>query len=100
MSALLSDAIAAAADRVVVTKNDSGGVDRIIDRTDARTLRSVVLTGLLRRLLIEAGARADRLGARALKPVLRAIRDTTGGTRTFNLSRATIVLTRHAVTIR
>jgi tRNA(Ile)-lysidine synthetase-like protein len=95
VSALLDDAVSAAADRVVVE-----GGDRVIDRTDARTLRRVVLGGLLRRLLVAAGAKADRLGGRALAPVLRAIRDATGGTRTFNLSRATVVLTRDSVTIR
>jgi hypothetical protein len=60
----------------------------------------VVLSGLLRRLLIQAGAKADRLGGRALHPVLRAIRDTTGGRRSFDFSGgARVIVTRGEVIV-
>lgn len=93
---LLTDAVDAAADRVVVT-----GDLRMLDRTDARTLRPIVLAGLLRRLLLEMGARPDRIGSRALSPLVRAIGDTTGGSRSFDFSgRITVLVTRQVITIR
>ena len=96
VSRVLDDAVRAMLDRVVVEGNE-----RIIDRTDARSQRVVVLGGLLRKLLIEMGVGADRLTWRALKPMVRAIRDTTGGTRTFDLTGGVKVkVTRATVTIQ
>lgn len=57
----------------------------VMDRGEARLVARLVLIGLLRRTLIEAGARRDRLTNRTLMPLVRAIRDSTGGTRTFDL---------------
>ena len=94
-SRVLTDAIESAADRVIVT-----GPVRTLDRTDARTLRRIVLAGLLRRLLLELGAKADRIGNRALSPLLRAIGDTTGGSRSFDFSGGVSVLvTRQVITL-
>ena len=92
---VLDDAIAVVLDRVIVQ-----GSSRTLDRTDARTLRTIVLTGVLRRLLLELGARADRLTTRTMKPMIRAIGDTTGGTRLFQFSEGVIVrVTRTAVVV-
>ncbi len=92
---VLDDAISAAADRVVVTNNE-----HTFDRTDARTLRPVVLAGLLRRLLVEVGVDADRLSGRALAPLLRAIRDRAGGKRTFDFQDgARVTLTRGEIRV-
>ena len=92
---VLDDAIAVVLDRVIVQ-----GSSRTLDRTDARTLRTIVLTGALRRLLLELGARADRLTTRTMKPMIRAIGDTTGGTRLFQFSEGVIVrVTRTAVVV-
>ncbi len=54
-----------------------------LTRRHARTMPRIVLAGLLRRVLIDAGVDADRIGQRRLEPLLRAIRDTKGGTRVF-----------------
>ena len=92
---VLDDAISAAADRVVVTNNE-----HTFDRADARTLRPVILTGLLRRLLVEVGVDADRLSGRALAPLLRAIRDRAGGKRTFDFQDgARVTLTRGEIRV-
>ncbi|MEX2213326.1 MAG: ATP-binding protein, partial [Phycisphaeraceae bacterium] len=96
VSRVLDDAVEAMRDRVVVE-----GEERIVDRTDARSQRGVVLSGLLRTLLIEKGVGADRLTWRTLRPVVRAIRDTTGGKRTFEFAGGVVVkVTRAAVMIR
>lgn len=57
-------------------------------REEARRMPSIVLGSLLRHLLLEAGAKADRLGHRVLRPIVRAVRDHAGHTRSFQLSAA------------
>jgi len=95
VSRVLGDLIDIAADRVIVT-----GRVRTFDRTDARTLRPVVLAGLLRRLLIASGAKPDRIGENAMRPVIRSIRDGAGGERTFDFSGGVRVkVTRSEITV-
>ncbi len=92
---VLDDAVSVVLDRVIVQ-----GDSRTLDRTDARTLRMIVLSGVLRHLLLELGARADRLTTRSMKPMLRAIRDTTGGSRLFQFSEGvTALITRTAIVV-
>ena len=72
-----------------------------IDRVMARALPPVILNGLLRKMLIGAGARPDQLGRRALDPIVLAVHDDYGGCRRFDLSggtRVTISRTTMAVT--
>jgi tRNA(Ile)-lysidine synthase len=95
VATLLEEAVARAADHVVV----EGGSARL-DRNDARSLPGVVLTGLLRRLLLEAGAKADQLGRRKLAGLARAVADRRGGERRFEVgSKVRVVVTREAVRI-
>lgn len=91
---LMDNAIATAADRVRL-------IDGVatLDRLDARTLPRLILTGLVRRLALEAGAPADRLGVRTLTPITRAARDHHGGTRTFAIE-GNITITIDATTLR
>jgi len=95
VTALLEQAVARAADHVVVHE----GIARL-DRNDARSLPGVVLTGLLRRLLLEAGAKADQLGRRKLAALERAVTDRRGGQRRFELGgKIRVLVTRQAVDI-
>lgn len=95
VSLLLDQAIDRAADRVL--RQDHTWT---LDRIDARTLQRVVLAGLLRRLLREAGAQADKLGTRGLLPLVRAVRDGAGGRRSFSFSTGvSVVVTRGTVEI-
>lgn len=88
-------AIAAAADHV-----QREGATASFDRSDARTWSPLVLAGLLRRLLAIAGVAADRLGTRCLEPIIRAIRDSKGGTRQFQPGDGVqITVTRNAVRV-
>ncbi len=75
-----------------VGRTATGGY--IIDRGESRLMPKPVLIMLLRRLCSELGARKDRLGLNALKPVVRAIRDTRGGERTFDLSTGLVIIVR------
>jgi len=74
----------------------------IIDRAKARLLPTIVLGGLLRRVLTtQLGVGADKLGNRALSPIVRAIRDQTGGSRQFALSQAvTVIVERRTVCVQ
>jgi tRNA(Ile)-lysidine synthetase-like protein len=56
----------------------------VFPRAEARRWPSVVLIGLLRRLLIESGVGADRLSTVKLAAIARAIQDRTGTTRSFD----------------
>jgi tRNA(Ile)-lysidine synthetase-like protein len=92
---LVDQAIDLAADRVVVTGNQAS-----LDRIEARQLPRAALSGLLRRLLIEAGANRDALGQRVLGPIVRAARDGTGGRRRFDVGQGVcVVVTRQNVVI-
>jgi len=72
----------------------------MLKRTSARRMHQVVLTALLRRLLIQSGAQADKIGLRALQPMIRSIRDQKGGQRIFNLTdRLHIIVTRDTIEI-
>lgn len=72
----------------------------VIDRAEARSMPRVVLMGVLRRLLSDAGMSKDKLGRRNLSPIVRAIRDTRGGCRTFDLGAAgKVAVTRNEVRI-
>jgi tRNA(Ile)-lysidine synthase TilS/MesJ len=87
---LVEEAVEAAAEKI----------DSTINRAEAREMPRVVLFGLLRKLLIETGVPADRLGGRIINPIVRAIRDHTGGHRTFELSKGIhMEITRESVTI-
>ncbi len=69
----------------------------IAPRQALRDLPPVVLTGLLRKLMQVESQRTDRMGRRAMAPLLRAIRDTTGGHRQFMLAEHTWHVTREQV---
>jgi tRNA(Ile)-lysidine synthase len=95
VAALLDRAVSAAENRVLRRRGRAE-----MHRTEARLLEPVVLTGLLRRLLGDAGVPPDRLGARAVRPICRAIRDHTGGRRRFTLHGAVkVTVEREKVTI-
>lgn len=75
--------------------------DTTLDRAAARQLPRVVLGALLRRLLVASGCHGDKLGQRALQPLLTAIRDRQGGHRQFKLGAHThIVVERNVVLIQ
>ncbi|MFN3167683.1 MAG: tRNA lysidine(34) synthetase TilS [Phycisphaeraceae bacterium] len=57
-----------------------------IARREARGLNKIVLTQWLRRALIHAGVEADRVPGHALRPVIDAVRDHVGGTRSFDFA--------------
>ena len=79
----------------------SRGRDTTLDRTAARQLPRVVLGAVLRRLLMAAGCRGDKLGHRAMGPLLTAIRDRQGGQRHFKLgTRSHVVVKRDVVLIQ
>ncbi len=61
-------------------------------RAAARRWHPIVLCGLLRRSLLTAGVPADHLSLRALRPLVRAIRDHAGGTRQFEFTGSVRVL--------
>ena len=92
---VLAEAIDAAVERAKVTPE---GVT--LDRRQVRALPRAVLVGLLRRLLAEAGVSRDKLGRRHVGPIVRAIADTKGGHRAFDLGAAVKVhVTRDVVRI-
>jgi len=79
---------------------DVGDGVAVIDRGEARSMPRVVLTGVLRRLLSDAGTAKDKLGRRNVSPIVRAIRDTKGGCRTFDLGAGgKVTITRTEVRI-
>ncbi len=72
-----------------------------LDRNAARDMPPVVLASLLRRLLEESGCGADKLGGRALGPLLRAIQDGAGGQRCFRIGKQSkVVVTRGLVEVK
>lgn len=69
-------------------------------RQQARTLNPAVLTEIIRRGLLAAGAPADQLSRHALRPAIDAARDTVGGTRTFCFSNhIRLVISREMITL-
>ncbi len=66
-----------------------GVADGELSRASARAMSRVVLTGVLRRMLLDAGAAPDRLGRRTLNDIARAAQDGAGGSRRFELSGGT-----------
>lgn len=74
----------------------------VLGREQARQTNPAVLYELIRRALLKAGAKPDRLSRRALTPAVHAAQDTVGGTRTFafapalrlTITRGTIRITR------
>lgn len=69
-------------------------------RAAARHWHPIVLYGLLRRSLLTAGVPADHLSLRALRPLVRAIRDYAGGTRRFEFTgSARILVDKLTVTV-
>lgn len=93
----LLDTLADQHSRELVERHE--GIWRI-NRPAARKLPTIALIELLRRLALEAGARADHLGASVFRPIVDAIADTQGGTRRFTLSGGVeVTLTRAEVTI-
>lgn len=69
-----------------------------LTRAQARAMPPLILTQTLRQHLIQLGTPPDALPGHALRPVLNAIQDTTGGERTFTFAnQTTITLTRDAV---
>ena len=71
-----------------------------LDRSAARDMPNAVLAALLRRLLEESGCGADKLGGRALRPLLRAVQDGAGGKRRFQFAnQSMVVVTRRWVDV-
>ncbi|MCX5662471.1 MAG: tRNA lysidine(34) synthetase TilS [Planctomycetota bacterium] len=81
--------------------SDANPNETTLARAEARRMPRVVLAGLLRRLMLAAGAGPDSLGTRQLAPILRAARDARGGRRAFRLAQGVeLVVTRDAVMVR
>jgi len=55
-------------------------------RSKARALNPIVLTQVLRRDLLQAGVRPDRIPGHALHPVVEAVNDGVGGQRSFDFA--------------
>ena len=80
------------------TREDDGAIR--LDRAAARGAPRAALKETLRRLATEAGAPADRIGARPLAAMARAIRDPHGGRRRFELAGGvTVVVEAEAVRV-
>ena len=72
----------------------------VIPRAAARKLPHAVVAGVLRHALLQAGAGADDVGQSTLGPVMRAVSDRRGGTRSFDIAHGiTIELTAQHVRI-
>ena len=73
----------------------------VFPRDEARQLNPVVLNQTLRRALLQAGVQPDTLPGHALRPVVQAVRDHEGGTRTFQFANhTTITVTREEVAVQ
>jgi tRNA(Ile)-lysidine synthase len=71
------------------------GVDGVgFEREAGKRLRGVVLSGLLRGLLMDAGVSADTLGGEQVGRVVRAVCDGEGGERVFMFARGVRVEVR------
>ncbi len=71
-----------------------------MEREAGKRLRRVVLSGLLRELLTNAGVPGDKLGARQVGRVVRAVRDGEGGERLFSFAGGVMVwVTRDRVRV-
>lgn len=93
---VLDDAIEEAL-RIVEIEGD----EAYLQRDTAIRLRRVVLSGLLRELLVNAGVPSDKLGSRQIGRVVRAVRDGEGGERSFVFAGgATVWVTREGVRIK
>jgi tRNA(Ile)-lysidine synthase len=89
--------VAVASARAAVEREGDGF---LIQRETGRRLERVVLSGLLRGLLEELGVPGDKLGAKALGRVVRAVRDKEGGERVFEFARGVrVVVTRETVRV-
>jgi tRNA(Ile)-lysidine synthase len=68
-------------------------IDRIdtTDRTELAQLPVALLGGVIRKRCVAAGVSADRLGGDTLRPILDAIRDGSGESRTFDLAGGAVV---------
>lgn len=84
---VLDEAVASA--RAVVVREGDGF---LIKREAGKRLERVVLSGLLRELLEEVGVPGDKLGAKAVGRVVRAVRDREGGERVFEFARGVRVM--------
>ena len=72
----------------------------VIPRAAARKLPRAVVAGVLRHALLQAGAGADDVGQSTLEPIMRAVSDRRGGTRSFDIAHGiTIELTAQHVRI-
>ena len=70
----------------------------VMQRDALTGLARVVLTGLLHRVLREAGVPKDRLTRRAVSPMVRAVRDGKGGERVFEFAGGVrVTVTRDVV---
>ncbi|NJL30538.1 MAG: tRNA lysidine(34) synthetase TilS [Phycisphaerales bacterium] len=76
------------------------GASITLMRSTARDLPSLVLADLLRHALQQLGVPADQLGQRMLSPLIRAVRDHTGGKRQFQFQKQISVnVTRDNITL-
>jgi len=79
---------------------DHRGDQVTLSREAAKRMNRAVLSGLIRRLLVDAGVPGDKLGAAPLGDVVRAIRDKEGGKRTFTFADGvSLTVTRDQVSI-
>jgi hypothetical protein len=92
---VLDDAVEDA-HRLIERDGTTAGLDRLA----GKRLRRVVLSGLIRELLIDAGVPADKIGARQVARVVRAVRDAEGGERSFAFGGGvTVRVMRERVTV-
>jgi tRNA(Ile)-lysidine synthase len=92
---VLDDAV----DAVLKTIDRKGG--RVtLSREAGKRLRQVVLSGLVRRVLSDAGVPGDKLGAEQLDRVVRAVMDKEGGERVFTFGGGVrLTVTRDQISI-
>lgn len=92
---VLDEAVASAHSMV-----EREGDGYVIKREAGKRLERVVLSGLLRELLVELGVPGDKLGAKVVGRVVRAVRDKEGGERVFEFARGVkVVVTREQVRV-
>jgi tRNA(Ile)-lysidine synthase len=83
--------------RAMVERDGDGFVFK---REAGKQLERVVLSGMLRELLCEAGVPGDKLGAKQVGRVVRAVRDGEGGERVFEFAQGVrVVVTREWVRV-
>jgi len=95
VSLVLEDAVDQA--RAFVEQDGTG---YRFERQAGREIRPVVLSGLMRKVLEQAGVPGDKMTARQVERLVDAVSDHEGGERVFSFAGNTqVIVTRDGVTI-